>query len=164
MSNLHDKLLDVLSSVDFGQRYLSYCRGTKDLKTANAMWVVPEAVEEAVDRLPLKFRYMKKGDFFRYEEDVNGSGLRFQLSITNPIVTPLIYLKTEGEIIEDSYAGLAIDILDRDETQEQIPEREFALCYSSSKNLYDAFKFSTDLFMEFRAALLKTAPWSGQAE
>lgn len=157
---LMDEFLDVLRSIDFDFRYLACCRKRKNLDVGNAMWVIPEAMKEAVDRLPLEFRHTSESGFC-HEENFGEFKIHFNILVQDPIVSPMIYLEVAGKIIGDNYAGLAIDIMESRQVEKMPANREFALRYSSSRDLYDALEFATALFLDAREALLKASPWSG---
>lgn len=164
MSDLHEKLLGVLRSIDFDYRYLSCCRKTRDLDISDAIWVGFGDIKDAVNQLPLDFRYHRLENFFCHEEILNGSRLRFHLKVSGGTIFPAIYLKTADEVLGSTFPILAMDIMEDRENADMPADREFSLCYSSSTNVADALESSAALFLDAREALRNTSPWDGRGD
>ncbi|MFC9242771.1 hypothetical protein ACFT7S_01640 [Streptomyces sp. NPDC057136] len=159
-SHNEEKFNALVQSIDFDLRYRSFCKERINLSVPSGRSIDLSDVTSCVERLPLSFRYMKSEKFFRHQEKFDGFTLLFHLSVRGSVIQPMIYLKTGEGIVGDPFAMLTWAALKRREGVVMPPERELALCFSNTDELYEALEFSTTLYVEMRKITIEASPWS----
>lgn len=158
--SIEDKFLFLLRDIGFDRQYVELCRERTRREVSPEGSVGQQDLKEALELLPISFKYIKSESFFRHREKCDGYTLTFSFSVSGSRLEVLTYLRTEKGVVGSPFprlAGMVNEI--RDEPAE-FQQGDRTLRFSDAADLADAVDSAASLYQEIREAVRAAEPWS----
>ena len=146
------RLAELLSRLDFDRKYYGYVAAHAQAARESAL--PREVVAEAVEKLPLAFKYQRGEKLFRHREKVGKLELGLHLIIHTDDVEAVLVFKTDlGHLGEPFHVHARSVAGARDPSFEWFPAYP-RLRFASAEGLAEALAFAVVLYEEIKAAVL----------
>lgn len=154
---LSDKLIRLLSKVNFDSRYYEYYESCKDRSSGIKM--KPDVLAPLLETQGLDFEYNKKEKFYSHKEDHEQFTLVFNIALLQSSLEMLLYLNVGSETVGGPFPRLArqVAVLSR-------PDFKYApaspkIPIESLDDASQAINFGVSLFEDARQSILSEV-WS----
>jgi len=158
-TSLGQKLLELLSEIDFGKRYFAYYELHKSREGADTS-LLDRHLESALSQTGVDFVYNEREHFFRHKEDCNGAELSLGAALLyGSSLEFLMYLRSKDGVVGGPFPKLARDVCKLRDPSFDYNPRSPKLPVSDEDDLQEAVRFGIALFQEAKNSLCSFQGW-----